>query len=72
VKPLVFGGEAAVGPTLIWVTHEKHAELLGVHFPGQDHATITRRTRLMKNIEEFIRRTKTDEDEMDRFVEVGT
>jgi len=26
----------------------------------------------MKNVEEFIRRTKVDEDEMDRFVEVET
>ena len=33
---------------------------------------IVGRTRFMKNVEEFIRRTKTDEDEMDRFVEVET
>jgi len=26
----------------------------------------------MKNVEELIRRTKVDEDEMDRFVEVET
>jgi hypothetical protein len=28
VKPLVFGGDAAVGPNLTWVTHDKHAELV--------------------------------------------
>jgi hypothetical protein len=33
---------------------------------------IVGRTRLMTNVEELIRRTKTDEDEMERFVEVET
>lgn len=31
---------------------------------------VVRWTRVMKNVEELIRRAKTDEDEMDRFVEV--
>jgi hypothetical protein len=28
VKPLVFGGDAGIGENLIWITHDKHQELV--------------------------------------------
>jgi hypothetical protein len=40
--------------------------------PAAERQIVVGRTRLMKNVEKFIRRMKTDEDEMDRFVEVET